>query len=312
MNEQIKIMATVNPLKITQPKPGTWIMDMGQNMAGWLQMKVNGSRGDNVTMRYAETLQPNGELYRANLRDAKVTDVYTLKGGGEEMWRPAFVFHGFRYVEITGFPGKPELKDFEGQVVYDAMENTGSFETSNDLINHIYKNAYWGIASDYKGMPVDCPQRNERMPWLGDRAIGSLGESFVFDNENLYAKWLDDIEQAQKPDGSIPDVAPAYWNYYSDNMTWPGTYILIADMLYNQFADKAPIEKHYASMKKWLTYMRTKYVKEDLMTKDKYGDWCVPPESPELIHTKDSSRNTDGVLIATAYYYHLVDLMHYN
>jgi alpha-L-rhamnosidase len=309
MNEQIKIMATVNPLKITQPKPGTWIMDMGQNMAGWLQMKVNGSRGDNVTMRYAETLQPNGELYRANLRDAKVTDVYTLKGGGEEMWRPAFVFHGFRYVEITGFPGKPELKDFEGQVVYDAMENTGSFETSNDLINHIYKNAYWGIASDYKGMPVDCPQRNERMPWLGDRAIGSLGESFVFDNENLYAKWLDDIEQAQKPDGSIPDVAPAYWNYYSDNMTWPGTYILIADMLYNQFADKAPIEKHYASMKKWLTYMRTKYVKEDLMTKDKYGDWCVPPESPELIHTKDSSRNTDGVLIATAYYYHLVDLM---
>ena len=309
MNEPIKIVATVNPIVIKQLKPGTWIMDMGQNMAGWVQMKVKGQRGDKVTLRYAETLQPNGSLYVANLRDAKVTDIYTLKGGGEEIWHPVFVFHGFRYVEITGYPGTPSVNDFEGQVVSDAMANTGTFETSNPLINQIYKNAYWGILSDYKGMPVDCPQRNERMPWLGDRATGSLGESFVFDNENLYAKWLDDIEQSQKPDGSIPDVAPAYWNYYSDNMTWPGTYILVADMLYNQFGDKAPIEKHYASMKKWLDYMQQHYAKNGLMAKDKYGDWCVPPESPELIHSRDSSRNTNGELIATAYYYHLLGLM---
>jgi len=309
MNEPIKVMAMVKPIGITQLKPGTWIMDMGQNMAGWVQMKVNGKRGDKVIIRYAETLQSNGHLYVANLRDAKVTDIYTLKGGGEETWHPVFVFHGFRYVEIIGYPGTPTIDDFEGQVVYDDIATTGQFETSNPLINQIYKNSYWGILSDYKGMPIDCPQRNERMPWLGDRAIGSLGESFIFDNEKLYAKWLDDIQEAQKPNGSIPDVAPAYWNYYSDNMTWPGTYILVADMLYTQFDDKAPIEKHYVSMKKWLGYMRQKYAKNDLMTKDKYGDWCVPPESPELIHSRDSSRNTNGELIATAYYYRMLFLM---
>lgn len=309
MNQPIKVMATIKPINIVKLASGQWILDMGQNMAGWVQMKVKGNRGDKVTLRYAETLKDDGTLFTANLRDAKVTDIYTLKGEGEEIWHPVFVFHGFRYVEISGYPGIPTVDDFEGQVVYDDMATTGQFETSNQLINQIYKNAYWGVASNYKGMPVDCPQRNERMPWLGDRAIGSLGESFMFDNENLYAKWLDDIQQSQKPNGSLPDVAPAYWNYYSDNMTWPGTYILIADMLYTQFDDKAPIEKHYASMKKWLDYMRQKYVKADLMTKDKYGDWCVPPESPKLIHSRDSSRLTNGELIATAYYYRMLFLM---
>lgn len=309
MNEFIKVVKTVKPVSIAQIKPGLWVMDMGQNFAGWVQMKVRGKAGDKVTLRYAETLKKEGDLYVANLRDAKVTDIYTLKGVGEEIWHPIFVFHGFRFVEISGYPGTPTVDDFEGQVVSDDMENTGQFETSNQWINQIYRNSYWGILSNYKGMPIDCPQRNERMPWLGDRAIGSLGESFVFDNEKLYAKWLDDIEEAQRPDGCIPDVAPAYWNYYSDNMTWPGTYILIADMLYNQYGDKGPIEKHYASMKKWLSYMRSKYIKNDLMTKDKYGDWCVPPESPELIHSRDSSRNTNGELIATAYYYRMLFLM---
>lgn len=309
MNEPIKVMATVKPVSISLVKPGVWIMDMGQNMAGWLQMKVKGIRGDKVTLQYAETLKPDGSLYTANLRDAKATDVYTLKGGDVEIWHPVFVFHGFRYVQITGYPGTPQLADFEGQVVYDDIATIGHFETSNQLVNQIYKNAFWGIRSNYKGLPIDCPQRNERMPWLGDRAVGSLGESFVFANGNLYAKWLDDIEESQKPDGSIPDVAPAYWNYYSDNMTWPGTYLLIADMLNNQFADKAPIEKHYVSMKKWMDYMRRKYMIGYLVNKDKYGDWCVPPESPELIHAKDSSRITNGGLIATAYYFHLLGLM---
>jgi alpha-L-rhamnosidase len=309
MMEPIKIVTTINPVSILLLKPGVWIMDMGQNMAGWVQMRVKGNRGDKITLRFAETLQKNNELYVANLRDAKATDTYTLKGGGEEVWHPVFVFHGFRYVEISGYPGTPTVNDFVGQVVSDDMATTGQFETSDTLINRIYKNAWWGILSNYKGMPIDCPQRNERMPWLGDRAVGSLGESFVFNNENLYAKWLDDIQEAQLPDGSIPDVAPAYWHYYSDNMTWPGTYILVANMLYQQFGDKAPIEKHYASMKKWLSYMRQKYLQNGLMTKDKYGDWCVPPESPELIHAKDPSRITDGTLIATAYYYRMLFLM---
>ena len=309
MNAPIKVMQVVQPVSVTQLRAGVWVMDMGQNMAGWVQMKVRGEKGRRVVLRYSETLKPEGDLYTANLRDARATDIYTLKGGGEEVWHPVFVFHGFRYVAIEGYPGTPSVNEFEGQVVYDDMATIGRFESSDPLVNRIYQNAWWGIAANYKGMPLDCPQRNERMPWLGDRATGSLGESYVFDNENFYAKWLDDIEESQRADGSLPDVAPAYWNYYSDNMTWPGTYILVADMLYWQFNDRAPIERHYASMKKWLLYMRSKYGKGGLMTKDKYGDWCVPPESPELIHSRDSSRNTDGQLIATAYTYHLLMLM---
>lgn len=309
MSEPIKVMQTLNPKKISEFKPGIWIMDMGQNMTGWIKFKVKGKRGDKVTLRFAETLQKDGSLYVANLRDAKVTDMYTLKGGTEETWHPIFVFHGFRYVEVTGYPGKPTENNFTGEVVYDALATTGSFETSNDVINQVYQNTWWGVAGNYKGMPIDCPQRNERMPWLGDRATGSLGESFIFDNEKLYAKWLNDIEESQTPEGAIPDVAPAYWNYYSDNMTWPGTYILIADMLYKQYGDLRPVELHYTSMKKWLTYMRTKYMKDYILTKDKYGDWCVPPESLELIHAKDSSRTTNGQLIATAYYHRMLFLM---
>jgi alpha-L-rhamnosidase len=308
MDAPIRVMAVARPVGLK--KVGEkWILDMGQNLAGWVKMKVKGHRGEKVVLRFGETLQKDGELYTANLRDARVTDSYTLKGEGEEVWRPAFVFHGFRYVEISGYPGEPVVGDFEGEAVYDDMKTTGYFKTDNELVNRIYINAWWSIAANYKGMPLDCPQRNERMPWLGDRATGALGESYAFGNAGFYAKWLGDIADAQKPDGSLPDVAPAYWNYYSDNMTWPGTYLLVADMLYRQYGDLRSIGRHYASMKKWLYYMKGKYSAGGIMMKDKYGDWCVPPESPELIHSKDSSRMTDGKLIATAYYYHLVELM---
>ncbi|UEG52842.1 glycoside hydrolase family 78 protein [Mucilaginibacter daejeonensis] len=309
MSEPIKVMSTIKPQKLTQLKPGTWIMDMGQNMTGWLKFNVKGKKGDKVTLRFAETLQKDGSLYIANLRDAKVTDIYTLKGAAQETWHPVFVFHGFRYAEITGYPGKPKAEDFVGEMVYDDLATIGQFETSNKVIDQVYQNTWWGVAGNYKGMPVDCPQRNERMPWLGDRATGSLGESFIFDNQKLYAKWMDDIEQSQTAEGAIPDVAPAYWNYYSDNMTWPATYILLADMEYKQFGDIRPAQKHYASMKKWLDYMKAKYMKDYIVTKDKYGDWCVPPESPELIHAKDSSRTTNGQLLATAYYHRMLFLM---
>jgi alpha-L-rhamnosidase len=309
MNENMKVMETFSPVTINRLKNGTYIMDMGQNMVGWLKMRVRGKRGDRVSLRFAETLKDNGELYTENLRDAKVTDIYTLKGDDEEIWEPSFVYHGFRYVEIKDYPGTPATDDFEGRVVYDDIRTTGSFKTSNNIINRIYKNAYWGIRGNYKGMPVDCPQRNERQPWLGDRTTVSHGESFIFDNGKLYSKWLDDIEQSQKSDGSLPDLAPAFWNYYRDNITWPGAYIIIAYMLYIQYGDIQPVIKHYDSMKKWLDYMSNMYMADFILTKDKYGDWCVPPESSDTIHSKDTARKTDGRLIATAYYYHMLHLM---
>jgi len=311
LNRNIKVMETIRPVGITQPKPGMYILDMGQNMVGWVSMKVKGKAGNKVQLRFAERLQDDGTLYLNNLLSALVTDIYTLKGVGTEQFAPVFTYHGFRYVEITGFPGTPTFNDFEGKVLYDEMAVTGQFETSDTTLNQIFKNAYWGIRSNYRGMPTDCPQRDERMGWLGDRTVGSHGESFLFDNHNLYVKWLDDIAHAQLENGSIPDVAPTYYmtNMYTDNMTWPGTFVIIANMLYRQYGNKAPIVKHYDSMKKWITYMRDKYMKDYIMPRDEYGDWCMPPEAPEMIWSRDPSRITNAAVLGTTYYYHILTLL---
>ena len=309
LNRNIKVMDTVKPAGIREIQPNVYILDMGQNMVGWLRMKVSGERGNEVKLRFAELQKPDGHIYLDNIRGALVTDRYTLKGGGVETWEPSFTYHGFRFVEITGYPGAPTVDDFEGKVVYDEMETTGRFETSDPTLNQIYKNAYWGIRGNYRGMPTDCPQRDERMGWLGDRAVGSHGESFIFDNHGLYAKWLDDIEQAQREDGSVPDVAPNYWPIYSDNMTWPGAYIIIANMLHEQYGDVQPAVKHYDSMKKWIGYMRDNYLKDHILAKDTYGDWCMPPESPELIHSQDPARKTDAAVLGTTFYFHMLKLL---
>lgn len=290
---------------------GRTIIDFGQNFAGWMRIRVEGKgqKGDTIRLRFAERLTDGGELYTENLRDAEVTDYYICRGDDRGTWAPRFVTHGFRYAEVTNYPNA-HAEDFIGEVVSDPMRNIGSFQCANDLLNRIVQNARWGIVSNYKGMPIDCPQRNERMPWLGDRTMGCLGESFLLDNAALYAKWLADIEQAQRSDGVIPDVAPAYWNYYSDNVSWPSVFIFGAEMLYRQFGDTAPVERHYPAMKKWLAHLeKDKMNKQGLITADKYGDWCVTPESPELIHSQDPDRKTDGPLIATAYYYRLLQTM---
>ncbi len=309
LNRNMKVMETIRPVTIKEVKPGMFILDMGQNMVGWLRMKVKGQPGNEVQLRFAELIKDDGTLYMDNLRGALVTDKYILKSEYAETWEPSFTYHGFRYAEITGFPGTPTIGDFEGLVVYDEMDVTGHFETSDATLNQIYKNAYWGIRGNYRGMPTDCPQRDERMGWLGDRAVGSHGESFIFDNQRLYAKWLDDIEEAQREDGSVPDVAPNYWSIYSDNMTWPGAYVIIANMLYEQYGDMEPIVKHYNSMKKWLGYMKANYMIDNIMTKDTYGDWCMPPESPEMIHSEDPARKTEAAVLGTTFYFRMMYLM---
>ena len=309
MTEPIKIKETLKPVSVKEVSPGVFIFDMGQNMVGWTSLNVKGPKGTTVTLRFAETLQPDGELYLANLRSARVTDKYTLKGSGNETFEPKFTYHGFRFVEVKGYPGKPDLSVLSGRVVYDDMQTTGSFMTSNQTINSIYQNAYWGIRGNYRSIPTDCPQRDERQGWLGDRAMGSKGESFIFNNENLYAKWMQDIDDAQRNDGSVPDVAPSYWQIYSDNITWPGAYLIISNMLYDQYANIEPIRKHYDSFRKWLLYMKGKYLKDGILTKDTYGDWCMPPESPNLIHSADPSRITNSEVLSTTYYYYMLTLM---
>ncbi|WP_258104728.1 alpha-L-rhamnosidase [Marinoscillum sp. MHG1-6] len=310
MNPNMRVMKEIKPISISQVDQNRYVLDLGQNISGWLQMRVKGPKGTQVKLRFAESLQDDGELFVTNLRDAEATDTYILSGQDIETWEPSFTYHGFRYVEITGYPGKPTIDDFVGKFIYDEMETVGSFETSDPTINQIYANAWWGTASNYKGMPVDCPQRNERQPWLADHAVGTYGENFMFDNAPLYKKWLEDMRYAQKEDGSMSDVAPAYWNYYSDNMTWPGTMLIIARMLYEQTGDIEPIADNYSAMRKWLFYMRDRYMSDEyIMTKDSYGDWCKPPKSIEEGTGKNADLKEPSQLIASAYYYHFMEMM---
>ena len=309
MNENIKVMNTLRPISIKKISGDRYILDMGQNMVGWLQLKMKGQKGQKIKLRFAESLQDNGELFTANLRNAKCTDLYTIKGIDQETWEPTFAYRGFRYVELSGYTYQPLISDFVGKMIYDNIKTIGTFETSNELTNQIFKNAWWGIAGNYKGIPLDCPQRNERQPWLGDRGAVALGESFVFDNGRFYTKWLQDIRNSQKEDGAIPDVAPAFWRYYSDNMTWPGTILLITDMVYHQTGDINAIRDNYPAMKKWLAYMKDRYMKDYILTKDSYGDWCMPPITIEAGRGKSADKKYPSELISTAYYYHFTQLM---
>lgn len=309
MTPPIEVIEEILPKAISKVNVDTFIVDMGQNMVGWVKLKVKGDKGNRVSLRFAERLDTYGNLYLDPIRTAKVNDIYILKGGEEEEWEPKFTYHGFRYVEITGFPGELTLENIIGRVVHDALEPIGEFTTSNKTINQIYQNARWGIKGNYRSIPTDCPQRDERQAWLGDRATGSRGESYLFDNASFYTKWLQDIEDSQLESGSIPDVAPTYWKIYSDNITWPAAYIIIADMLHDQFGEDKGIRQHYDSMKKWMHYMKENYMTDYIISKDTYGDWGVPPEEPGLIHSQDARKKTSPAVLSTSYYYHLLGLM---
>ncbi len=304
----IRITGTLKPVSVSEPRPGVFVFDMGQNMVGWCRIKVAGPAGTQVSLRHAETLQPDGTLYLANIRDAKVTDKYTLKGGGEETWEPRFTYHGFRFVEVTGWPGRPSLDSIEGRLVNDDVTTAGEFSCSNPMVNRIYQNVVRGVRGNYRSIPTDCPQRDERQGWLGDRSVEAKGETFLFHVAPLYSKWTQDMLDAQKPSGSVPDVCPPYWPLYNDSVTWPSSVVLIPGALRDQYGDMSVIEKRYPGMAKWVDYM-SGFIKDGIISKDSYGDWCVPPEDNTMIHSKDPARKTAPAILATTYFYHCLNLM---
>lgn len=308
MIDPIRVTEYLQPKQVSEPQPGVFIFDLGQNMVGWCRLKVAGPAGTVVKLRHAETLREDGTLYMDNLRGAKVTDVYTLKGHGTEVYEPRFTYHGFRFVEVTGYPGRPGLDAIEGCVVNDDLPSAGTFACSNPTINRVYTNVLWGVRGNYRSIPTDCPQRDERQGWLGDRSAESKGEMFLFRNAPLYAKWVQDMVDAQKENGSVPDVCPAYWPIYSDNVTWPSSLVIIPGSLYEQYGDLQTIARAYPSMVKWVDYMST-FITDDIIPRDQYGDWCVPPEDPKLIHSQDPARKTAGPILGTTYFYHCLELM---
>ena len=315
-NPNIKVMGLIIPYNVFK-KGDKWIIDMGQNMVGVLYVDnkhfTGLECGDTVMFRYAETLNPDSTLFTKNLRSAECTDYYIAsKTPANDWWKPMFVYHGFRYVEITGLHGNLPTNlewGFIGLPMYDEMPMTGEFITSNKIINAVYKNATRGIRGNYRSMPTDCPQRDERMGWTGDRTAGNYGESYIFNNHQLYAKWLTDGDDSQQENGSLANVIPPYWRGYTDNMTWPGAMVTVTDMLYTRFGDVEPIRQHYAAWKKWMLHMKNDYMRAGLMPRDTYGDWCMPPESLELIHSNDATRITDATVISTPFYCYLCGKM---
>ncbi|HMD62046.1 MAG TPA: family 78 glycoside hydrolase catalytic domain [Opitutaceae bacterium] len=307
MIDPIRVTGVIKPAAVTEPKPGTFVFDLGQNIAGWCLLRVSGPSGRQVRLRFSERLREDGTLYTDNLRSAKATDLYTLKGGGPEAYEPRFTLHGFRYVEVTGYPGTPAAGAIEGHVVGDDLEAAGEFACSNPLLNRIYRNVVWGVRGNYRSIPTDCPQRDERQGWLGDRSAESRGEAYLFRNNALYAKWVQDMADAQRGDGAVPDVCPAYWAFYNDSVTWPSSIAIIPGALLDQDADRGLIERAYPAIARWLGH-QIGLVQGNVSTRDTYADWCEPPESPELIHSKDPSRKTAGPIMATTYLYHCLQL----
>ena len=289
---------------------GKYILDFGTNNTGRIFLpSVTIGNGDTVSVRYAETLKADGTLYTDNLRSAQNTDLFVGNGKAVDM-TTEFLWHGFRYMEVTGL-AESDVRRIARQLMTDDLLSTAtiSFNEGDGMLNRIFDNARRGILSNYKGIPMDCPQRDERMPWLGDRTMGCYGESYLTNNHSFYAKWLTDICDAQLENGSISDVSPAYWRLYNGNVTWPAALPFGMEMIRLQYGDERPMRKHSDNVRRFLAYAKKKSGCDGLITYDRYGDWCVPPASLTEVLTKDSTRPTDGALLSSCYYYYICRMM---
>ncbi len=295
----VQAIQEIQPIKkITTPK-GETVFDMGQNMVGWVRLKVNGKKGDTVTLKFAEVLDKDGNFYTDNLRAAKVTDTYILKGDGEEIFEPSFTFHGFRFVELIDFPGTPELDDITGVVIHSAMEPTGTFECSEPLINQLQHNIQWGQKGNFLDVPTDCPQRDERMGWTGDAQVFSATASYIYNTAGFYTKWMKDVAADQLPDGKVPHVIPDVLKQNGGSTAWADVSLIVPWTTYLAYGDQRILEVQYPSMKAWVEYMHTRAGEDNLWTGDAhFGDWLAFASN----NSDYTGATTEKDLIATAYY----------
>ena len=220
MAEPLRVVTTLHPVKVTETPPRRLHLRHGPEHGGLVPAEGDGPGRHTVSLRHAETLTPDGSLYLDNLRTARALDYYTLKGAGAEVWEPRFTYHGFRYVEVRGYPGKPPLDAIEGRVVHDDMRLIADFKSSNELLNQLHHNILWGVRSNYRSIPTDCPQRDERQGWLGDRSMVSRSESYLFDIAAFYTKWHRDLEDSQRATGRFRTFRPTTGS--STTTTSPG------------------------------------------------------------------------------------------
>ena len=307
----IRTQVELHPVSIKALGDGRYIADMGQNMVGQLKVSLQGRTGQPVVMRFAESVNADTtQLYTDNLRSAQCTNTYIPARNGAFDYQPSTVYQGFRFVEMSGLARPPRPQDVTGCVQYDLMEESASFECDNELLNKLHQNALWGIRGNYHGMPTDCPQRDERLGWTGDRLTGCYGENILFDNGAFYYKWLRDLQDTQNDEGQIADIAPTYWKGLRGiNVTWTGVAVYATYMLYRRYGDLAAVRTYYPTLQRWVAFIMQKGMQDGIVTKDSYGDWCMPPERQELIHSENPARKTDGAILSTTVFYDILRMM---
>jgi len=293
----VKIVNKLEALSIQKTDEG-WMLDMGQNMVGWIQIKASGKNGDVLTLRHAEVLDKEGNMYYDNLRAAKCTNTYKLKGGREETFEPHFTFQGFRYVMVSGYPGELTADKVTGMVIHSDMDVSGSFECSEPLINQLQHNIVWGLKGNFLDVPTDCPQRDERLGWTGDAQVFAPTACFNMNAATFYKKWLKDLAADQKEDGSIPHVVPDILGG-AGATGWADAGIIIPWAVYLDYGDVSVLENQYESMKAWIGFMKERAGEDLIWTGDfHFGDWLAFAST----RSDYMGAYTLKDLIATAYY----------
>ena len=309
-----RVIATLDPKSVSPAAGGAFIFDMGQNMVGWATLKVKGAAGTKVRLRFAEILNPDGTIYTANLRNADATDVYILRGGEEETFAPHFTFHGFRYVEVTGYPGTPPLDAIKGNVVSSVSgDPVAKLTTSSDLVNRMWSIGIWGQRGNFLSIPTDCPQRDERLGWMGDAGVFWRTGSYNFDIAAFSQKFIQDIVDAQTSQGAFTNVSPntlpfggggtegtSAWN---EGMVgapgWGDAGVIVPWTTWVQYGDKAVIEENWDAMQRWMAFIQSRNP-DFLRTKGvgpNFADWLAPDE------------HTNKDLLATAYWALIANMM---
>ncbi len=307
----VRRIEELKPTAILKTPAGETVVDMGQNMVGWVRLKVSGPAGTTVTMLHAEVLDKTGNFYTENLRAAKQRIDYTLKGEGQEVFEPHFTFQGFRYVKLEGFPGEPKPENFTGIVVHSDISPSGTFECSNPMINQLQHNIQWGQKGNFVDVPTDCPQRDERLGWTGDAQAFVRTASFNADVAAFYTKWLKDMAADQKPSGAIPHVIPNVLNrkdpvQNAASAGWADAAVIVPWTVYVSYGDSRILERQYASMRGWVDYMVKRAGDRVLWDNDfTFGDW--------LAYATDRSdypgATTDKDLVSQAYFARSTDLL---
>jgi len=240
---------------VTEPRPGAWTFDLGQNMSGWVRLKVHGHAGQKIMVRHGEALNPNGTVYTSNLRGANATDVYYLHGGGTEILEPYFTFHGFRYVEVTGLDEKPSRDAVTGIVVHSPIEQTGHFECSDPLVNQLMRNIFWSQRDNFVEVPTDCPQRDERAGWTGDAQFFVDTAVYNADVAAFYTRWLTTLcQDSQLPSGAMANVSPKFGAPWA-SAGWGGdAAIRCVYTIYHVYGDTRIVERNYDAMARYLEW----------------------------------------------------------